>query len=315
MSLRLLAAAWLLCGAASSVSAGDEPAAPAGDFRVVGYLPDYRAGGFDPASARGLTDLILFSAEPAGDGGLNLDRLKAVPWAKLREFKTQQRVRLILCVGGWGRSRHFAAVAGSEELRGHFVKEAVRACLNNRLDGLDLDWEHPKDEKEQDGYGSLLKDLRDGFRPHGLALTVTVAGWQRLPREAFAAADAVQVMAYDHKGQHSTFEAAKADVKAVTDQGVPGEKVVLGLPFYGRHVTRGGVTLTYRQIVARYQPAPEIDEVESVCFNGPQTIRRKTEFALESRLGGVMVWELGQDAEGRESLLRVIGETVRANRK
>jgi hypothetical protein len=56
----------------------------------------------------------VFSAEPTATGPLDLSRLKKVPWADLRAFKTK-RVRLILCVGGWERSKHFAAAAGSEK--------------------------------------------------------------------------------------------------------------------------------------------------------------------------------------------------------
>ena len=51
-----------------------------------------------------------------------------------------------------------------------------------------------------------------------------------------------------------------------------------------------------------------VDGVE-VNYNGPATIRRKTELALQVA-GGVMIWELSQDASGAASLLRVIGETV-----
>jgi GH18 family chitinase len=297
-----------------TASAQDRQETAAG-FRLVGYLPDYRAADFDPAAARGLTDLIVFSAQPDKDGGLNRDRLKRVPWARLREFKTRERVRLLLCVGGWGRSTHFPAVAASDETRRAFVQVAVRACLDERLDGIDLDWEHPRNGQEEAGYAALLAACREGFRPHGLVLSVTLAAWQKLPREAFGSVDAVQIMSYDHKGRHATFEAAQADVKALLAQGAPAGKLVLGLPFYGRPIAGGRDALTYRQILARYRPAPDADEVEGVFWNGPATIRRKTQFALESGLGGVMVWELGQDAAGKESLLEAIHEAVRTFRK
>lgn len=284
-------------------------------FRVVGYLPDYRATEFDPISARMLTDVIVFSAEPTKEGGLDLTRLKAVPWEKLRAFKTKARVRLILCVGGWDRSSGFSSIVASEGRRSAFVKAAVRLCLEERLDGLDLDWEHPKAASEQEGYGKLLADLRAGFRPHGLTLSVTMAAWQKLPAEGFAAVDWVHLMAYDHPGRHATFEDAEADVKALLDAKVPAEKVVLGLPFYGRHSKKPEQTLTYREIVARHRPGDDVDEVDQLYFNGPRTVRRKTEFARTSHLGGVMVWELGQDAPGERSLLRTIREAVDRPRK
>src|SRR5262249_2431265 len=87
----------VLCAVPASPALADGPA-----FRVAGYLPDYRAKGFDLEAAKGLTDLIVFSATVPADGGIDRSGLKRVEWEKLRAFKTRQRVRLILCVGGWG---------------------------------------------------------------------------------------------------------------------------------------------------------------------------------------------------------------------
>ncbi len=302
--------------AAAPTSAGDGPAIEPPSFRVVGYLPDYRAAEFDGVAARGLTDLIVFSAEPTATGHLDLSRLKNMPWSKLRAFKALQRVRLILCVGGWARSTQFPAVAGSDLTRLEFVKAAVRVCLDERLDGMDLDWEHPQNEAEQEGYAKLLAELHQAFEPHGLVLSVTLAGWQKLPRKAFDAVDWVNVMSYDHPGRHSTFEAAQSDVKKLIDAGAPARKITLGLPFYGRDVMKPERALAYREIVVKYRPGPETDEIGGVYFNGPAMIRRKTEYALDARLAGVMVWELGQDAQGDQSLLKVIRAAVdRSTRK
>jgi GH18 family chitinase len=119
-------------------------------------------------------------------------------------------------------------------------------------------------------------------------------------------------MAYDNDGRHSTPEAAEQAVQSLVDRGVPPEKIVLGLPFYGRGVKDRDRTLTWREIVAKHRPAATLDEVDGVYFNGPETIRRKTRFALQKKLAGVMVWELGQDASGNDSLLQVIRNSVAA---
>jgi chitinase len=282
-------------------------------FRIVGYLPDYRALDFDPKAVRGLTDLIVFSGQLTDTGEIDLSRLKKVSWAKLKEFKTHHRVRLILCVGGWERSKQFAIVSESPDKRSTFVKSAIKLCLDERLDGLDLDWEHPKNKAEEEGYGKLLADLKEGFRPHGLVLSVTIAAWQKLPKEAYTVVDWVNVMAYDHKDRHSTLEGAQSDIKRLLDAGIPAEKLTLGLPFYGRHRTDREKTLTYREIVAKHHPKADVDEIEHIYFNGPNTIRKKVEFARTSKLAGVMIWELGQDATGEQSLLKMIEAVV--NRK
>ena len=287
-----------------------EPAIEPSSFRIVGYLPEYRAAEFDLDAARCLTDLIVFSAEPTPTGQLDLSRINDIPWAKLRAFKTRHRVRLILCVGGAEFSTHFPAVAGSDVKRREFAKAAVAVCLDKRLDGVDLDWEHPQNAAEEEGYGMLLAELHQAFEPHGLTLSVTLAGWQKLPRGAFDSVDWVNVMAYDHPGQHSTLEAAQSDVKKLLDAGAPTGKITLGLPFYGRDTKNPDQALTYREILAKFRPGPEKDEIGTMYLNGPATIRRKVEYALKARLAGVMIWELGQDAPGDQSLLNVIRATV-----
>ena len=278
-------------------------------FRVVGYLPDYRFAQFDAQAARRLTDLVVFSAEPSEDGGLDVRRLEKCPWKGLRTFKTQHRIRLILGIGGWERSSHFPEICNSESKRQKFVQAIVKFCLNERLDGVDIDWEHPKTAAEEEAYGKLLSDLRAAFDPLGLQLSMTIAAWQKPLPAAISAVDSVQIMAYDHDDQHSTFEGCQKDVQTVLAAGVPSKKIVLGLPFYGRDVkTRDA--MTYVEIVAKHRPAPEADQVGNMYFNGPATIRRKTEFAMQSNLGGVMVWELGQDASGDQSLLKVVNEVT-----
>ncbi|MEO1526399.1 MAG: glycoside hydrolase family 18 protein [Planctomycetota bacterium] len=283
-------------------------------FRVAGYLPDYRIAEFDLESADQLTDLIICSAELAADGSIDLTRLKDCPWPRLLEFKTRHRVRLLLTIGGWERSKHFAAVAASPEKRRQSVDSLVRLCLDKRLDGIDLDWEQPKGASEEEAYGKLLRELRTAFTPHGLMLSATIGPWQRLPASAVKAVDWVQFMAYDYGGKHSTAEQVSKDLAKMIDAGLPANKVILGLPFYGRDVeTRKA--MTYSEIATTLRPKPNQDQVGTMYFNGPDTIRRKVKLAIDSKLAGVMVWELAQDARRPSSLLDVIHETARLETK
>jgi len=296
-----------MVGADENVSVGSA-------FRVVGYLPDYRLADYKLQAARGLTDLIVFSAEPAANGELNTERLQQCPWPELLRFKTNNRVRLILTIGGWERSSHFATVASSAELRRKFVSSVVDFCLARRLDGVDLDWEHPQGIQQEQAYATLLSDLRTTFEPHGLLLSVTAAAWQKLTPEAIAAADYVQLMAYDHDQQHSTLEGAKKDVEQLLGAKVPAEKIVLGLPFYGRNL-KTREAMTYREILEKFTPKSSDDELQEMYFNGPDTIRQKTQYAIRNGLAGIMVWELGQDATGEGALLKVIEDSISSERR
>ncbi|QVL33252.1 glycoside hydrolase family 18 protein [Telmatocola sphagniphila] len=279
-------------------------------FRIAGYLPDYRIADYDFSKIQNLTDLIIFSAEAGKDGAIKLDRLRNTPWQKLQAAKTKYRVRLLLCIGGWERSQEFFQLASSQETRTLFAKSAVQLCLEKRLDGIDIDWEHPKNAREENDYADLLKTCHKELQTQGLLLSVTLAAWQKLPKSGFESVDSINLMAYDHTGKHSTFENAVEDVRKLQIQGAPAEKLLLGVPFYGRKINAPDTTLTYRQLVEKQVLPPESDEHDAIYFNGPKTIQKKTAYARDSGLGGIMIWELGQDAEGKNALLNIINSAA-----
>ncbi len=300
---------WVLTLCAMSVSCGvlvaDDTAAP---LRVVGYLPDYRVAGIDPAVGSLLTDVVFFAIDPQPGKPLQHPRWnKAQPL--LSKWKRDHGVRVTMSLGGWNRSTGFAKIASTAESRASFAAAALKLCQDDGLDGVDLDWEHPKGAREEADYAALILELKRVLQPHNLTVTAAVAGWQNLPKEGWQALDAVHLMAYDGPGQHSTYDAAVADVQRLIDKGVPADRIRLGLPFYGRGIKSRDKTLTYAEIVKQHSPAPEINEIDGVYFNGPDLIRLKTKYAAEKQLGGVMIWEIGQDAAGNDSLLRVIRRT------
>lgn len=303
--------AWLL-GIAPLVlnSNAAEPAVV--PLRLAGYVPDYRLPAMDFSRTRGLTDLLLFSAQPTREGAIDLGTLGQSSWTGAYSLKSEHHVRLILCVGGWGRSEGFPAIATNAPLRETFARKALALCRERRLDGMDLDWEHPKNPTEEQGYAALLAALRSELHPHGFTLSVTIAAWQHLPRSTWESVDWVHLMAYDHSGKHATFEGATNDVQRLINAGVPRQKLILGLPFYGRDPHQRERTLAYGEILTKYHPAPEVDEVDGLYFNGPALLRRKIGFVKESGLGGVMIWELGQDAKGDASLLKITADTLNA---
>ena len=88
--------------------------------------------------------------------------------------------------------------------------------------------------------------------------------------------------------------------------GVPAEMQLLGLPFYGRQITNRNNALAYAEIKGRFRPKRGQDEAGGYYFNGPATIAKKVKLAKERGLSGVMIWEIGQDAKGKDSLLKEV---------
>jgi len=279
---------------------------PKPDFTIVGYLPDYRT--LDPAWGRYATDIVYFSASLGPSGELDTGRLSAQTLAALREMRSAYGTRIFIAIGGWERSQNFAAVATDPELRAQAVRAITTYCLEHELDGVDFDWEFPGNAVEREGYVALLAEVHEAFAPHHLRVSVALAAWQDLGDELYAAVDRIHVMAYDHEGRHSTFDQAVGDIQTILERGAPPEKLLLGVPFYGRSLSHWNSAFTYADIVAQHHPAPDIDEAGGVYFNGIATIQQKTCYALEQHLGGVMIWELGQDTADNTSLLKAIDE-------
>jgi GH18 family chitinase len=97
----------------------------------------------------------------------------------------------------------------------------------------------------------------------------------------------------------------------------PPSKLLLGLPFYGyswNEDDEPGQAYTYAEILAKY-PGEDVankDQIDHLYYNGKATIVKKCRWAIENKIAGVMIWQIGQDAASdKDSLLEAIGTTMR----
>ena len=84
-------------------------AAPA----VTGYLPHYRANLIDTLPVEKLTDIIFFSIAPKEDGSLDAKNVRPEVLRKLTARAHAKKVRVHICVGGWGLSAGFAPMTAN----------------------------------------------------------------------------------------------------------------------------------------------------------------------------------------------------------
>jgi len=292
---------------------------------VVAYVPEYRTGIDWDFVAKRATDLVLFSVEPLPDGDVKpyfpIDdegadsaliqahraRNATRGMAHLPSAITDGGVRLLLCVGGGGRSESFAAVAAKPKTRAALVANLLQIVRAKQLQGVDFDWEVPMSRKQQADYALLLADAAAAFHAHDPHLLVTVAihAWQDLGTASYAAVDRVHLMSYDAQGGngkdgHATYAQAKIDAKRLAGYGCPMGKIALGLPFYGRGISNPSLVLTYGDLVSKVgadlDPTSDVLGKDSaIGFNNVLTVQKKTKWALTHGLAGIMVWEVGQD--------------------
>jgi chitinase len=198
-------------------------------------------------------------------------------------------------------------------------------------------------------------------------VTAAMPAGQELPvgcfelRESAAILDWINVMTYDMDGSERSAltnfnaplrptredprppaerEAASVEgtVRVYVEEGVPRERIVVGVPFYGRGFTgvpaannglyqpfTGARSVAFHAVVSDDLPAyqrfrhPEADvpwlydagSGTMLSYDDPASIARKTDYVVAEDLGGVMLWELSGDDADR-SLLTAISSRLLA---
>ncbi len=218
-------------------------------------------------------------------------------------------VRVSISVGGWGWDSQFEQLAAVPETRSVFVRDLKDFVDKYQLDGTDIDWEYPDAGVSSQNFLALIKEIRTAMPDKLLTAAVVSYGDDNgagIPSESFTLLDFVNVMTYDGP-DHGTMEQFEKGLSYWSERGLPKEKTVMGVPFYGRPDT------PYSKIVQADPAAAQLDSFNyfgtTVRYNGIPTIQAKTRIARE-KAGGIMFWALDHDAQGDLSLVHAIYQTV-----
>ncbi len=111
-------------------------------------------------------------------------------------------------------------------------------------------------------------------------------------------------------------------VKSWINAGFPKEKIVMGVPFFGKQYNmvnlsanglyqtyKGGSSISYADIVSKYLNKPGVikyyhsesmvpwlyDGMTFISYENEESIEHKAEYIKSKGLGGVMIWELSND--------------------
>jgi chitinase len=307
-------------------------------------------------------DVGQCTSAPAINAGGNFAELK-----RLKE--RHPHLKLVVSIGGWSGSGKFSDAALTDSTRSLFAASAIDVFVRQTsglFDGIDLDWEFPvsggmegnsKRPEDKQNFTLLLAEIRrqldaqqsaDGKHYElAIAASANPKSLANVEIERITPLlDFINVMTYDyHAGARSTnfnspLYAATGDptpgfnidatMKAFLAAGVPANKLLVGIPFYGRAYGnvaaansglfqpaggnapgwRGGdgdwKTLSQTRLkdprYARHWEAsarvPWLYDSTSgtwVSYDDPQSVSEKARYVREKRLGGVMIWELGGD--------------------
>jgi GH18 family chitinase len=311
--------AWTLAGSCSEgaavqlqsrVSSENAVLAAPGDFKVVGYMPSW-SGTAGEIQYSKLTHINYAFIRPTTTGGLTaVDNAQ-----KLRDIVSLAHangVKVCIAIGGWSdlNNTDFQTMAANATYRANFINNVVSLINSYQLDGVDLDWEYPVDGQDPANFATLMNELGNAMHSRGKILTAAVSAQgyyaNGILNSVFSAVDFLNLMVYDggSGADHSPYSYAVSSLDYWLGRGLPASKAVLGVPFYARPSWK-----SFRTLVSE-GANPNADTYNGDHYNGLVTIRSKTNLAFDHGIGGMMIWELSQDATGSNSLLNAIKEVV-----
>jgi chitinase len=355
----MLAAAILLCG----VSAAAPPKSPARKAIVAYVFVQDRVMQADEIAANKLTRINYAFANIEGGRIVNGFKNDDQNLATLIALKQQNpSLTVLVSVGGWEWSGSFSDMALTSASRSAFIKSVTSYIEQHQLDGLDIDWEYPGQAgsthhfrpEDKANFTLLIKELRKQLnrqqrrlhRP--LYLTIAAGASSSYlehteMRKVQRSLDTVNLMAYDYyvagglTGNHAPLFTDPDDPKQISAErsirefeqaGVPAEKIVLGVPFYGHQWgevagAHHGLFQSGKPLPKGYAPYSIIsatmlnngfdrywDQASSVpylysatqsifvSYEDAESLAIKSRFAIDQHLAGIMFWDYAGDPTG-----------------
>ena len=235
------------------------------------------------------------------------------------------KLKVLLSVGGWGAG-NFSEMAADASHRKKFCQNCSSAMRKYNLDGIDLDWEYPTSTSagitaspaDKQNFSLLVKELRTAL---GEGKLLTMASSSSAEYIDWATAepylDWVNIMTYDmgkppyHNGALYKSSMTKSgdshncdgSVKLHHDKGVPYDKIVLGIPFFGHD---GNEEVDFNEIkfdgytkcwddVAKVPYLTDASGKMVLTYDDAESVALKAQYVKEKNLRGAMYWNIEAD--------------------
>ena len=226
-----------------------------------------------------------------------------------------------------------------------FARDCGRIVKEYGLDGIDIDWEYPTSSEagissspdDTRNFTLLMRDLRKVLGKDKLLTCATIADGKYVDFPACVKyMDFVNIMAYDvadpprhHttlfrsplSGRITVSEAVEAHIR----NGVPKEKLCLGMPLYGRgdhgnaildkYMKTGYTAGLYQEHWDAVGQVPYLTDWSGQLVWGaenPRSIAAKCQYIIDRGLLGGMYWETTED-NAQLDLMRTIHLSLMRN--
>lgn len=251
-------------------------------------------------------------------------------------------LKIVLSIGGWG-SGNFSEMAADSTLRAKFAADCVKKVEKHKLDGIDIDWEYPtagegagisSSAEDTKNYTLLMRDLRKALGPDRLLTLATIWSGKYIDFPTIMPyVDYVNIMSYDmspassgrphnplYASERAGDRTADSAFHAHLIAGVPADKLVLGLPFYGRGVEPYPDYMDYKDLKklpgtievwdsASLSPymADSITGKILMGFENPRSLAEKLHYIKQQKMLGAMYWEY---CAGGEAMAKQVADSI-----
>ncbi|CEK37813.1 peroxiredoxin [Paraclostridium sordellii] len=280
-----------------------------------------------------LLDFVIYAfAEIKSDGTLFIPTPRYLrQLLALRQDNPDLRV--IVAIGGWGQDG-FSDAAQTPSSRYNFAREINALIKQYNLDGIDIDWEYPANSaagiksrpEDKENFTLLLTAIRDVI---GYDKWLSVAGTgdkayinQSVEIDNISPLiNYFNLMSYDFtagetgpnakKHQSNLYDSnlsipgysVDAMVRNLIAAGMPSQKILLGVPFYGR--LGATITKSYDQLRRDYinkngytykfdkdaqAPYLEREGELAMSYDDLLSIYIKSQYVIDNCLGGIFSW-------------------------
>ena len=248
---------------------------------------------------------------------------------KVVELKQQNpNLKVLLSIGGW-EAGNFSEMAADPVHRVNFAKNCLAAVEKYDLDGIDIDWEYPSSSSagissspdDIKNFNLVIRDLRIALGSDKLVTIATYAKVKYFDLNTLNQyLDFVNIMTYDmgkppyHNAALYPSSATKYSCDEAVEKhhqsGMPYEKLVLGIPFYGKELNQGE-SVNYVDIVtskySKYNKCWDEDAqvpyladdsgTMIMSYEDEKSAGIKAEYVKSKGLLGAMYWSIeGDDA-------------------
>ncbi|MBE4907145.1 LysM peptidoglycan-binding domain-containing protein [Bacillus luteolus] len=272
------------------------------------------------------------------DGSLKLTRL--VNSAFIEEMHGKGVKVVPFLSNHWDRASGRAALENREKL----AQDIANAIETYNLDGVNVDIENVTDV-DRENYTDLVRLLREKIPAHkevSVAVAANPNGWNAGWHGSYdyhalsQYADYLMIMAYDEsytggpEGPVASLPWVKRSIEYAINKGVPKDKIVLGIPFFGRYWVEGQAFGGYgisnnrvEELINLYESTVTYDEKAQspkatiiikdtdptynlagrilgpgtyhIWYENEQSIKAKVDLVHEYEIKGTGSWALGQE--------------------